>query len=205
MFGEQAVIRVIMCKWWYSQHSCSAKAQRGVQDGGAAPPGPAAHADQRDRHQPRVRDPDRGVPHPLHHHRGRQDQVLPQGARLLLRQRGHAQAPPLRHVQVGCSAGGEARGCTVVRRYDIGNCLFEAAYDEVLDRCGCTPYYHWGVVDLPTILEQRPFCKVSSENRNCEFFKLSKIHIFEYIDISKQNWEHLCLSFYSELFHRDLF
>ena len=44
-------------------------------------------------------------------------------------------------------------------RYDIGNCLFEAAYDEVLDRCGCTPYYHWGVVDLPTILRERPFCK----------------------------------------------
>ena len=50
----------------------------------------------------------------------------------------------------------------MVRRYDIVNFLFEAAYDEVLDRCGCTPYYHWGVVDLPTILEQRPFCKVSS-------------------------------------------
>ena len=45
-------------------------------------------------------------------------------------------------------------------RYDIGNCLFEAAYDEVLDRCSCTPYYHWGVVDLPTILKERPFCKV---------------------------------------------
>ena len=47
-------------------------------------------------------------------------------------------------------------------RYDIGNCLFEAAYDEVLDRCNCTPYFHWGVVDLPTILAQRPFCKVRS-------------------------------------------
>ena len=45
-------------------------------------------------------------------------------------------------------------------RYDIGNCLFEAAYDEVLDKCKCTPYYHWGVVDLPTILKERPFCKV---------------------------------------------
>jgi len=44
-------------------------------------------------------------------------------------------------------------------RYDIGNCLFEAAYDEVLDRCNCTPYFHWGVVDLPTILAERPFCK----------------------------------------------
>ena len=29
----------------------------------------------------------------------------------------------------------------------------------MLDRCRCTPYYHWGVVDLPTILEDRPFCK----------------------------------------------
>ena len=48
-------------------------------------------------------------------------------------------------------------------RYDIGNCLFEAAYDEVLDKCLCTPYYHWGVVDLPTILEKRPFCKVNTE------------------------------------------
>ena len=47
-------------------------------------------------------------------------------------------------------------------RYDIGNCLFEAAYDEVLDRCNCTPYFHWGVVDLPTILAERPFCKVGS-------------------------------------------
>ena len=29
----------------------------------------------------------------------------------------------------------------------------------MLDRCSCTPYYHWGVVDLPTILQDRPFCK----------------------------------------------
>ena len=50
-------------------------------------------------------------------------------------------------------------------RYDIGNCLFEAAYDEVLDKCKCTPYYHWGVVDLPTILQERPFCKVRAEIR----------------------------------------
>ena len=48
---------------------------------------------------------------------------------------------------------------SLMSRYDIGNCLFEAAYDEVLDRCRCTPYYHWGVVDLPTILQDRPFCK----------------------------------------------
>ena len=47
----------------------------------------------------------------------------------------------------------------LISRYDIGNCLFEAAYDEVLDRCRCTPYYHWGVVDLPSILQHRPFCK----------------------------------------------
>ena len=47
-------------------------------------------------------------------------------------------------------------------RYDIGNCLFEAAYDVVLDRCNCTPYFHWGVVDLETILANRPFCKVWS-------------------------------------------
>ena len=81
---------------------------------------------------------------------------------------------------------------TVLGRYDIGNCLFEAAYDEVLDRCGCTPYYHWGVVDLPTILEQRPFCKVSAViGTTCDFFKLSKIHTLAF----KQNCEHLCLSF----------
>ena len=81
---------------------------------------------------------------------------------------------------------------TVLGRYDIGNCLFEAAYDEVLDRCGCTPYYHWGVVDLPTILEQRPFCKVSTViGTYCDLFKSSNMHTLAF----KQNCEHLCLSF----------
>ena len=47
-------------------------------------------------------------------------------------------------------------------RYDIGNCLFEAAYQEVLTTCGCTPYFHWGNVQLDFILQKRPFCKVSS-------------------------------------------
>lgn len=61
-----------------------------------------------------------------------------------------------------------SRGCL---RYDIGNCLFEAAYDEVLDKCSCTPYYHWGVVDLPTILKERPFCKVREKEKiGCVIF-----------------------------------
>ena len=67
-------------------------------------------------------------------------------------------------------------------RYDIGNCLFEAAYEEVLKRyflykmrnlflgeektyfrCVCTPYFHWSTVNLSYILEHRPFCKVSDD------------------------------------------
>ena len=29
-------------------------------------------------------------------------------------------------------------------RYDISNCLFEAAYEKILEECQCTPYFHWG-------------------------------------------------------------
>ena len=29
-------------------------------------------------------------------------------------------------------------------RYDISNCLFQAAYEKVLEECQCTPYFHWG-------------------------------------------------------------
>ena len=32
-------------------------------------------------------------------------------------------------------------------RYDISNCLFQAAYEKILEECRCTPYFHWG--DLP--------------------------------------------------------
>ena len=28
-------------------------------------------------------------------------------------------------------------------RYDISNCLFEATYENILDECKCTPYFHW--------------------------------------------------------------
>ena len=30
------------------------------------------------------------------------------------------------------------------RRYDISNCLFQAAYEKILEECKCTPYFHWG-------------------------------------------------------------
>ena len=29
-------------------------------------------------------------------------------------------------------------------RYDISNCLFQAAYEKILKECRCTPYFHWG-------------------------------------------------------------
>ena len=37
-----------------SEYLILAEAQRGLQDGGAAPPGPAPDADKRDRHQSRL-------------------------------------------------------------------------------------------------------------------------------------------------------
>ena len=60
-----------------------------------------------------------------------------------------------RSAVIGCLITISANG-----RYDIGNCLFEAAYEEVLDTCGCTPYFHWGNVQLDWLLGNRPFCKV---------------------------------------------
>eukprot|EP00093_Oithona_nana_P005762 05762.XXX_302077_297100_1 [CDS] Oithona nana genome sequencing. len=31
-----------------------------------------------------------------------------------------------------------------IYRYDISNCLFQAAYEKILEECKCTPYFHWG-------------------------------------------------------------
>ena len=42
-------------------------------------------------------------------------------------------------------------------RYDISNCLFEATYENVLERCNCTPYFHWA-----GIREYRNFCRGTS-------------------------------------------
>ena len=42
-------------------------------------------------------------------------------------------------------------------RYDISNCLFEATYETVLEKCNCTPYFHWA-----GIREYRNFCRGTS-------------------------------------------
>ena len=42
-------------------------------------------------------------------------------------------------------------------RYDISNCLFEATYQKVLEKCKCTPYFHWAGVK-----EYKNFCRGSS-------------------------------------------
>ena len=39
-------------------------------------------------------------------------------------------------------------------RYDISNCLFEATYEQILEQCKCTPYFHWAGVK-----EYRNFCR----------------------------------------------
>ena len=31
-----------------------------------------------------------------------------------------------------------------ISRYDISNCLFQAAYEKILEECQCMPYFHWG-------------------------------------------------------------
>ena len=50
------------------------------------------------------------------------------------------------------------QGSTIlVYRYDIGNCLFEATYQKVLEECKCTPYFHWAGVK-----EYKNFCRGQS-------------------------------------------
>ena len=37
-------------------------------------------------------------------------------------------------------------------RYEMSNCLFEAAYEEILHRCNCTPSFHQtGIGEYPRI------------------------------------------------------
>jgi hypothetical protein len=37
-------------------------------------------------------------------------------------------------------------------RYEMSNCLFEAAYEEILHRCNCTPSFHQtGIKEYPRI------------------------------------------------------
>ena len=37
-------------------------------------------------------------------------------------------------------------------RYEMSNCLFEAAYEEILHRCNCTPSFHQtGIREYPWI------------------------------------------------------
>ena len=33
-------------------------------------------------------------------------------------------------------------GDVIAFRYEMSNCLFEAAYEEILHRCNCTPSFH---------------------------------------------------------------
>ena len=147
-----------------------------------------SHADQRDQHQSRiwisgtifhvlwlpthqnvlmrsdttvagVRDP-----RPVHNISSRQSKIQPYRQRLLLWWRDQFWVSSAWNVQVGCLFIHQHHACYACYacRYIIGNCLFEAAYQEVLNTCGCTPYFHWGNVQLDFILQKRPFCKVSS-------------------------------------------
>ena len=39
-----------------------------------------------------------------------------------------------------------------LHRYEMSNCLFEGAYEEILHRCNCTPSFHQtGIEEYPVI------------------------------------------------------
>ena len=58
-------------------------------------------------------------------------------------------------------------------RYDINNCLFQAAYEKILQECQCTPYFHWGTDGMN-------FCR--GKSLKCMNKILSRIGQFNIVD-----------------------
>ena len=58
-------------------------------------------------------------------------------------------------------------------RYDINNCLFQAAYEKILQECQCTPYFHWGT-------EGMNFCR--GKSLKCMNKILSRIGQYNIVD-----------------------
>ena len=60
----------------------------------------------------------------------------------------------------------------MIFRYDISNCLFQAAYEKILEECQCTPYFHWG--------GDFDFCR--GKSLKCMNHVLGKIGQYNHVD-----------------------